>query len=136
MAAYYTRNRANYSGLEVGGGAKLRRALNRAADNLGDLTSMHKRVAEVARGPAASRAPRDSGALEDSLVAEGFRTRALVRSRLRYAGFVHWGTQHLEARPFALEAVAATQPLWLAVYDRELDAILRRVAVTADGRGA
>ena len=88
-----------------------------------------KDAASVVATEAAAHAPRRSGALAKSIRPYAAGNKAGVRSRLPYAGVVHWGGTikprgvpiKFERRPFIAEAV-----------DRKQDAIVARVAVALD----
>lgn len=118
--------------VRVEGLGKLRRELRAVAGDLDDLKTAHATAAALVAAAAAARAPRRSGALASSIRGNRAASRATVRgggARVPYAGPIHWGwpDRGIPARPFVVDAAQATESVWLAAYERDVDAALDRV---------
>ncbi|MGO3832662.1 MAG: hypothetical protein ACTJGT_01740 [Microbacteriaceae bacterium] len=113
----------------VKGGARLRRTLKKAGQDLEDLKAAHAAAAKVVAPEAAGRAPKSTGALASTARSSGTKTAGFVRfgsKRVPYAGVIHFGTERatsdfwkrrpIKGRPFALEAAEATEPKWGRIY--------------------
>lgn len=112
--------------LQVEGLPQLRRAFRQLEAGLEDLKDANQAVATLVATGSAGRAPRRTGTLAGSV--RGNRAAATARvmaggARAPYAGPVHWGwpARHLEAQPFIADTAVATEPVWLAMYARDVD---------------
>lgn len=126
--------------VEVRGARKLRAACKRADVDLDDLREAHAAAARIVEGAARGRVPTRSGTLAASLRSSGTKTAAIVRAggaRVPYAGVIHWGwpRHNIGAALFITGPAEATEPEWVAVYERAVDATLDKLARAADGRG-
>lgn len=75
----------------------------------GDVDAMNRELAEVTLDIANERVPVDTGQLRDSgdmgRAGDGYE----VFYDTEYAGYVHFGTSRMAARPWLAEAVAEVQ---------------------------
>lgn len=117
------------SGVDLTGDAQLRRALDGAADALGDLAVVNATVADLIRTSAIPRVPIRTGRLAGSLTATGTGTDATVSSLVPYAVPVHAGVPalHMPPRPFLTGAVedatGRIEDAYLAVVDDAFGAV-------------
>jgi len=119
--------------VRVDGLDRLRKTMKRAGADLDDLKNANAAVATMVAGVAASRAPRRTGALAGTVRGNRAQRKAQVlvgKKAVPYGIFVHEGTTHVPARPFASEAAQATEPRWVAMYRAET------VRIVATIRGA
>lgn len=112
--------------VHVEGARELRAALKRAGADLADLTRTNRRVSSTVTAAALKAAPRKSGKLAGSIKAAATRTRASVRSRLVYAGVIHWGwpRRRIRSQPFVQAAAKATEPTWRRTYEADIRRII------------
>ena len=115
--------------ITVEGGASLMRTLKRAGADIDDMKDTNQRVARQVAAVASSLAPRRSGRLAGSVKGNRAVAQAVIRSRLPYAGPIHWGWQSrgIRPNPFMVEAVNRTQPAIESWYLADLDRILGTV---------
>jgi len=115
--------------VELLGVQRLARDLRKLDRKLVERSAMNQDAANIYGRRGQQDAPRASGKLAASLRPKGLRTKAVVRSYVRYAGAVHWGNpkRGVKARPFLYDAVPATRPQWLASYQRAVEALLRKI---------
>ena len=114
--------------VKVEGLANLKRSMRAAGVDLADLKQATSEVARIVQAAA----PHRTGNLAGSITANNAMNRAVVGSRLVYAGPIHWGweSRNIAANPFVTEAAKATEDIWLAVWLTAVDQIL------ADVKGA
>lgn len=122
------------------GGARLRRTLRQAGDDLTDLKEAHARAAKIVEPVAVAKAPKASGALAATGRSSGTKTAGMVRFGSRsvpYAGVRHFGTERARSefwqkrrivgRPFAIEAARDTEPQWGRIYQDAVDKAISRI---------
>ena len=119
-------------GVRVEGASRLRRTLKAAAGDLGDLKAAHAKAAKVAETAAAGLAPVLSGALKASLRSSGTAREGVIRAgkaSVPYAAPIHWGwaARGIEPQPFISEGAQVSEPVWLRVFEEDLDKILDQV---------
>lgn len=135
--------------VEVSGARELRRQLKQAGDDLTDMKTAHKRAAEIAATGAEALVPVRTGALRDSIRAAGTKTAGIVRAgkkNVPYAHAIQWGRKVWPAKRasppqpprhkffavikpslFATEGAKATEPRWVAEYEKSLDQALDKI---------
>lgn len=118
--------------VEIDGARELRRTLRAAGDDMEDLKAAHLAAANIAASAARARAPRLTGALAGDIRASGTKTAGIVRAgrkRIPYAGAVHWGwpARGMKARPYITEGAQQTEPVWVPLYQKEIDKALSKV---------
>jgi hypothetical protein len=96
--------------------ARLGDQLRAAGVQLGQLDQAHTEAGRVVVN--ATRPPRDTGHLANSLTAGAGANGVVFASAARYWTFVHWGAprRHVRARPFYAEALRRSTTEVLAVY--------------------
>lgn len=116
--------------LEVDGTRQLRKSLKAAGDDLSDLKDVNQAVATIVANAGRGRAPVRTGALAGSLKPSRAATKASIRSRLAYAGPVHWGwpARNISPNPFLSDAAVQTESEWLGLFEAELDRIVAKVS--------
>lgn len=118
---------------KVEGGRELRRTLKAAEVDLADLKDAHQRAADVVTPVARSEAPVGlTGRLAGSVRSGSTRTAALIRAGgagVPYAGVQEfgWPARNIPASPYIVPAAKQTQPTWVGVYQRAVEAILAKV---------
>lgn len=118
-------------GVEVKGAKELARALKRAGVQVRDMKDANQAVGNVVVRASVPLTPRRTGALAGSIRASREQSAATVRAgggRVRYAAYVEYGTSRMGARPFLATGMATSEPVWLDVYDRELQRLMDQVA--------
>lgn len=132
-------------GVQVHGGDELRRTMRKAGLDVKELTAINKRAASTVATAAKARAPigkpsarrgrgrpKAPGSLQRS-IRPGATTKAGViragSSRVPYANVQHWGWPKRNIRPkhFISDAAIATEPVWVADYERHMRAVIRQV---------
>lgn len=118
--------------VEIDGARELRRTLRAAGDDMEDLKAANLAAANIAASAARGRAPRLTGALAGDIRASGTKTAGIVRAgrkRIPYAGPTHWGwpARGMKARPYITEGAQQTEPVWVPLYQREIDKALNKV---------
>lgn len=118
--------------VEIDGARELRRTLRAAGDDMEDLKAANLAAANIAASAARGRAPRLTGALAGDIRASGTKTAGIVRAgrkRIPYAGPIHWGwpARGMKARPYITEGAQQTEPVWVPLYQREIDKALNKV---------
>lgn len=115
--------------VEIRGLERFRSTMRRAVDELGDMKAGSTAAGVVISREGSSRAPRRTGRLASSIVAEQSQGRARISSALAYAGVIHYGNPHhgIEPRHFLTGAAAATESQWLEGYEHDAQSILDRV---------
>jgi HK97 gp10 family phage protein len=124
--------------VEVKGLTKLTRALRSAGVKVADMKAANVRVAEVVVHAAVPITARATGALAGSVRPGKRQSGAVVYAgggRIRYARFVEFGTRKMAARPYLYRAAGESQPEWLDVYAKELQALMDEVGAASDGTG-
>lgn len=115
--------------VKVTGLPAVRRTLRQLDLGTDDLKAANAAAASIVAAAAAARAPRRSGRLAASIRGNRAVGRATVKAggaALPYAGPVHygWPAHGIEPNPFVIDAAQATQPVWLAAYQADLDRLL------------
>lgn len=132
-------------GVQVHGGDELRRSMRKAGLDVKELTAINKRAASTVAATAKARAPigkpstrrgrgrrKAPGSLQRS-IRPGATTKAGViragSSRVPYANVQHWGWPSRNIRPkhFISDAAIATEPVWVADYERHMRDVIRKV---------
>lgn len=119
--------------VRVSGARQFRSAARRAGEDLADLRAVNAAAAEVVARRAGVDVPVVSGALAATLRFSGTQSAAIIRAgraSVPYAGVIHygWPARNIEPQPFITDAAAETQPTWLGLYTRGVQAILDRLA--------
>lgn len=134
--------------VRVEGGARLRRTLKKAGVDMKVLRDINKRAATTVSAASAAAAPvggpyktsgrgrpKSGGRLKAS-VRPGATTKAgIIRAgtgasgRVPYAGPIHWGwpRRHIRPQPFMTLAAQATEPVWVADYNRHMRQVIQQV---------
>jgi hypothetical protein len=115
--------------VEVEGGRELRRALKGVEDGLADLKATHAKISAMVTPVAQRDAPRLTGALSASIRGTGTAAAAIVRVGGRavvYGGPIHWGWpgHNIAAQPFLVEAGTETQPVWVGIYESDVQRLI------------
>lgn len=116
--------------VRVEGARELRSTMKRAGEQLTDLRDAHRKVGAVVT--AATAPPVKSGALAGSVRPGATQTMALVRAggaRVPYAGVQEWGwpAHSITGKGFLTGAAHGTEPVWVGIYEAEVDKILGRI---------
>lgn len=101
------------SGVDVDGLDDLLGRLDHARAGLLDLTDANRDMAQVVVREADSRTPTATGGLHNNNRAVATATGWGATNGEPYAGYVHWGTRYMTARPWLLEAARATEDTWM-----------------------
>lgn len=120
------------AGIRVEGASRLRRTLRAAGRDLGNLKAAHAKAAKIAETAAASAAPVLTGSLKGSLRSSGTGTAGIIRAGTKsvpYAAPIHWGwaARGIDPQPFISEGAQASEPVWLRVFEADLEDILDQV---------
>lgn len=123
---------ANPPVVRVEGGRELRSALRQAEGGLADLRQTNAAAAALVSRVGAIGAPRRSGLLAATVRPGATQSAAIVRAgsaRVPYAGVIHygWAERHIQPNPWLQEGAERTQPAWLGLYRRAIEALLARV---------
>lgn len=115
--------------VEVIGARRLRATMKAADVDIRELKGVLAQVGSIVAAAGASRAPKLTGALGNSVRSSGTTTSAIVRAgfaRVPYAGPIHWGwpARGIAANPFLSEAATETEPQWFTVYTDGVEQIL------------
>ena len=115
--------------VRVMGARELRRALKKAGENMSELRTAHKNAGLTVANAARGRAPRRTGRLDASVKSKPTTTKARVGSNLVYAAPIHWGwpDRNISPNPWLWSAAKETEATWIADYEREIQAIIRKV---------
>lgn len=120
-------------GVRVEGASRLRRTLRDAGDDLTDLKDAHRAAALIAARAAVRFVPWRTGRLAGSIgwrgTASAGTIRAGTRSRVPYAGPIHWGwpKRGIEPQPFLTDGAQASEPTWLPVFEKTIDKAISKV---------
>lgn len=119
-------------GVQVEGAARLRRTLKAAGSDLQDLKDAHAKAAGIAETAAEQLVPVRSGALRASLRSSGTQSGGIIRAggaSVPYAAPIHWGwaARNIAPQPFISEGAQDSEPVWLRVFEADLDRILDQV---------
>lgn len=111
---------------------QLRRQLTEAADDFADLKDANRRSAEIVADEASRRAPVASGKLRSDIRISATKKTGIVRAgrkAIPYAAPIHWGWPARGIRPnlFASKAAKATEPEWVAEYERRMNEIIDKI---------
>lgn len=105
---------------------EIRHALDKAADELEDMTDAHKHVASLIERRARLNAPVRTGKLRASIGSVSSSDGAAVTSSLVYAPYVEYGSIHVSARHYAGNAIDQSQGEIVKEYERGADKICER----------
>lgn len=124
--------------LEVEGGRELRAALKGIDGGIKDLKATHAKIAHAVTPVAQRQAPSVSGALAASVRGTGTASAAIVRaggSKVPYGGPIHWGwpARNIVAQPFLTDAGKSTEPVWVRVYESDIQRLVN-AQVTAKAK--
>lgn len=97
--------------------------LERVQRELDSLEDVHARAAGVIG--TAARPPVRTGRLAASRSIDTRADVAVLSWDAPYAGFVHYGTRYMPARPFATDAADQVDGRLTALYTEQLDNLLR-----------
>lgn len=114
--------------LDLQGEKQVQQALRQTAKELSDLKQANKDTSQMVLSVARARAPKRSGRLSASGRGSPDTTGAGVTFTVPYANPIHWGwrARNIKPQPFALSAAETTQPVWLGLYERNIEAIARK----------
>jgi len=87
--------------------------LDRASAGILDLSEPNAQAARLVGGDADASVPRHSGALAGSRTITVSGTGWGIAYGKPYAGFVHWGTRTMPARPWLIRAARDAEPTWM-----------------------
>ena len=123
---------AKRSEVEIRGAKELRRTMKQAGLDLTELKAANREAASLVATAAGLMAPKSTGNLASTIKGFGTNTVGRVRVGLKrtpYAGPVHygWPDRNIEAQPFATKAAKLTEPKWLQIYEKRIDAILDKI---------
>lgn len=115
--------------VEVDGLGKLRRELRKLPEQTADLKDANARVSSLVAATAAGRAPQRTGRLAASVRGNRAVGRATVSAggaSLPYGGPIHygWPAHGIEAQPFISEAAEDTEPVWLPMYESDVQRVV------------
>lgn len=118
--------------VEVRGARELRRTMRKAGADMQDLKDVHREAGAIVDNRAGGNAPRRTGRLVSSERVGATQTASIIRAgykRTPYAGPIHWGwpARHITAQPWITEAAQATEPLWIARFERGIERILDKI---------
>lgn len=114
--------------LKLEGEQKVQGALRQVSSDLSDLKQANRDTSQLVVSVSRAKAPRRTGRLAASGVATPQTTGAGVTFTVPYANPIHWGwrARKIKPQPFALSAAETTQPVWMGLYDRNIDQIIRK----------
>lgn len=92
-----------------------------------DMDKAERRAAAIIKDRAVQIVPKETGRLRDSIRINGSQGDGSIWSDLRYAAYVHWGTEDTRAQPFLTQAAEETEVQWAAVFH----ALLEKAAAAA-----
>lgn len=115
--------------VEVEGGRELRAALKGVAGGLADLKATHAKISATVTPVAKRGVPHRSGKLAGSIRGTGTASAAIVRAggaAVPYGGPIHWGwpARNIGAQPFLTDAGKATEPVWVAIYESDVQRLI------------
>lgn len=121
------------------------RTITKALQNIGvpnkEITDAAKRSADRVVNEAKTLAPVRSGALRDSIrIAARATGRVSISAgnngRVPYANPIHWGwfKRNIKPQPFFIKAIGLTRNDVYQDYLRELEGLIKRESVKAQGK--
>jgi len=124
--------------VQVEGSRELRRKLREAGDDMTELKSLHKRLADDVAGTAQTKVPVRSGRLKRSIRGSGTKTTASVKagnnrktgpSAVPYSKPIHfgWSSRGIRPQPFLYDALDDRRQQVIDAYNDQVRTILRRV---------
>ena len=127
--------------LTVTGGRKLRKSFKDAGEDLADLKSLHKRLADDVAGTAKTKVPVRTGALKNSIRGFGGTAKAAIRAGnnrksrtgVPYAAPIHFGWANrprggpIKPQPFLYEALDDRRQSVIDAYNDEVRRMVRDV---------
>jgi hypothetical protein len=113
---------------EVDGADTLARTCRAAADDLEDMAAAHAAAGRLVQQRARGYAPKASGALAQSIVADASGTEVAVSSPLIYAGVQEygWAAHNISAQPFLQPAMADVDTV-LKPYEAAVDKAVAQI---------
>jgi hypothetical protein len=117
--------------ITVTGQRQLKRSLKNIDGAMADLKLIHADAAKIVETRAETLAPRRSGKLAKSVRSSGTKSAGVVRSgssSVEYAGPVHfgWPAKNIAPQPFLYDALDQRSDEVIAVYQRRVNAVIRR----------
>lgn len=125
--------------VQVVGAKELRRSLKKAGDDLTDLREVHRSVLGIVMAVARPSTPYRTGRLQATVRGSGTKTAAVLRAgnnkAVPYAKVIAygWPRHNIEPQPWLQNAAHATEPVWFAAYQREIDQMLDKIAASTKG---
>lgn len=115
--------------VEVEGADTLARTLRGAADGLDELDGATAATGRLVKQRAAGKAPKLTGRLAGSLFVESSGDEVVVASDLVYAPVIHygWAAHGIAAHPFLIPAAIDSEPVWLGIFEKDVQAKLNKV---------
>lgn len=115
--------------MEVEGGRELRAALKGVDGGLKNLKATHAKISATVTPVAQRGTPRLTGRLASSIRGTGTASAAIVRAggaAIPYGGPIHWGwpAHNIAAQPFLTDAGQETQPVWVAIYEDDVQRLI------------
>ena len=112
--------------VEVVNGREFRKAIRDCEESCNDLKDAHQRAGQIVVVAATGAAPRRTGRLAGKHKASRAKARARVTVNTVYANPVHWGwPRHgISPNPWLYEAAIRTEPVWLPVYEADVNKII------------
>lgn len=107
--------------MTVEGDERLAATARKAADDLDDMSTTGRGVAETIRARAASNAPKVTGYLSGSVVVAAVgKLDVEIAATAEYSNVVEYGHQDVPAKPFMANALRDSQALIVAAYSRDV----------------
>lgn len=118
--------------VQVDGSKELRKTMKRAGEDFADLKAVHEAAGQIVVDAARGLAPVVSGALAGSIRASRLANGVSVKvggNRIPYANPIHWGwpKRNIAGVPFLSDAATQTEPIWLALYEAEMERIIEKI---------
>jgi hypothetical protein len=111
--------------LQIKGLYRLRSTMKKAGVDMADMKTANIKAATVVRNRGQQTAPKRTGLLANTMQTPKTVARASVRSKVRYAGPIHWGwpARNIRPQPFLWNAARDTRPEWMQAYQQDLERI-------------
>lgn len=100
-------------GVDVDGEDELLARLVHARAGILDLTDANRDAVRLVSSGADPTAPRKTGALAAGTITTAGPSGWGLTNATAYAVPVHWGTRHMRARPWLLDAAKAAEGQWM-----------------------
>ena len=111
----------------VEGDTTLRATLKVAAHRIEDMTDPGRATGAFLATRGRADAPRRTGYLAASHRADPSATAVEVVAAAPYAGYVHYGTRHMRARPWLTTGAHNTEGTWIRNYETRIETVLAGV---------